>query len=65
MKVPTKPELWEEMKSKARATSKGSEPGRWSAHKAALAQREYTRRGGNWRSTDVAAKSINETIRGR
>ena len=48
MAQPTDPKLWEEAKKEQRATSEGSPPGRWSARKAVLAQREYERRGGGW-----------------
>lgn len=47
-KKPTKPALWEAAKKKARASSAGSEPGRWSARKAALAQLRYKKEGGGW-----------------
>jgi len=45
----TNPALWQRVKKKARATSEGSEPGRWSAQKAAIAQREYKKAGGGWK----------------
>lgn len=48
-KVPTKPNLWERIKKKARASSAGSPPGRWSARKAALAQLQYKKQGGGWK----------------
>ncbi len=46
--LPTNPALWEDAKKKARATSEGSEPGRWSARKSVLAQVSYAKRGGGW-----------------
>ncbi len=46
MAQPTDRALWDEVKKEQRATSEGSEPGRWSSRKAVLAQREYERRGG-------------------
>ncbi len=50
-KLPMNPALWEDAKKKARATSEGSEPGRWSARKAAIAQLDYKERGGTWTET--------------
>ena len=47
-KKPTKPDLWASIKKKARASSAGSPPGRWSARKSALAQLQYKKRGGAW-----------------
>ncbi len=48
-KRPTKPELWEAIHKKARASSAGgSKPGEWSARKSVLAQLEYKKRGGDW-----------------
>ena len=54
-KVPTKPELWESIIKKARASSAGSPPGRWSSRKAALSQREYEKQGGGWKTTKEGA----------
>lgn len=51
MSAPTKPKLWKSIKKKARASSAGSEPGRWSARKAALSQLEYDKQGGEWNKT--------------
>ena len=45
---PTKPELWQQVKKKYRATGEGSPRGRWSRRKAALARLEYQDRGGDW-----------------
>ena len=50
-KVPTNPALWEFIKKRYRASSKGGEPGRWSAQKAVLSQKQYEKRGGGWRKT--------------
>ncbi len=50
-KNPTKPALWAKAKRDARASSEGSEPGRWSARKAARAQLEYEKQGGGWTGT--------------
>lgn len=47
-KKPTDPKKWALAKRKARATSEGSEPGKWSARKAAIAQRQYEKWGGKW-----------------
>lgn len=54
-KAPTKPALWNAIKKKARASSAGSPPGRWSARKSALARREYEKRGGKWEATNQPA----------
>ncbi len=53
-KKPTKPALWAKAKRDARASSEGGEPGRWSARKAARAQLEYEKQGGEW--TDTAGR---------
>lgn len=50
-KRPTKPELWEAIHKKARASSAGSKPGEWSPRKSVLAQLEYKKRGGDWKTT--------------
>lgn len=47
-RVPTHPEMWDEITAEYRGTSEGSEPGRWSVRKAVLSQREYARRGGDF-----------------
>jgi hypothetical protein len=57
-KIPTKPALWKQIRDKVRATSEGSEPGRWSARKAALAQREYEKQGGEWKKTTASPSVI-------
>ena len=57
MAQPTDPKLWDEVKKEQRATSEGSEPGRWSARKAVLAQREYERRGGGWKPSPAPPRS--------
>ncbi len=49
MAQPTDPALWERVKKGQRETSEGTPPGRWSARKAVLAQREYERQGGGWK----------------
>lgn len=48
-KVPTNPALWELIKKKYRASSRGGDPGRWSAQKAVLSQALYKKRGGRWK----------------
>ena len=50
-KAPTKPELWESIKKRARASSAGSKPGEWSPRKSVLAQREYEKQGGGWKAS--------------
>lgn len=54
-KVPTNPALWGFVKKRARASSKGGEPGRWSAQKAVLAQKQYEKRGGGWKNVPIPA----------
>lgn len=49
-KAPTNPALWQAVRKKIRAGSEGSAPGRWSARKAVLAQLEYRRRGGAFKT---------------
>jgi hypothetical protein len=58
-RVPTKPALWELVKKRYRASSKGGESGRWSAQKAVLAQKQYEKRGGGWKKVSVPPKSKN------
>lgn len=58
MSTPTNPALWGRMKKQARATSKGSKPGRWSAQKAALARRAYENAGGKFASTKKAPRPV-------
>lgn len=48
MSKPKNPKLWQSVKKRARASSLGSEPGRWSARKAAAAQLQYEKEGGKW-----------------
>ncbi|MDP8952138.1 MAG: hypothetical protein M3N18_07875 [Actinomycetota bacterium] len=54
---PTKPQLWEQVKKKYRATTEGTPRGRWGRRKAALARLEYRDRGGEWKKTPGPGKA--------
>lgn len=50
-KEPTKPRLWEGIKSRLKAQGKGGAPGQWSARKSQLALLAYNKAGGGWKKT--------------
>lgn len=64
-RIPTDPELWERLKDQARATSLGSEPGRWSEQKSLAAQVAYHQQGGRFRYKtidDFSEEEIEATV---
>ena len=53
------PKLWETVKAEFLASSKGGNPGQWSARKAQLSVSEYKKRGGGYKGPKTeAAKSL-------
>ena len=44
--IKTNTKLWEDVKKQVTASSKGGEPGKWSARKAQLAVKLYKEKGG-------------------
>jgi len=44
----TDPKLWDEVKTEVTKSSKGGEPGQWSARKAQMAVQDYKSRGGGY-----------------
>lgn len=45
----TKPEMRKSLFNKIKASSKGGDPGKWSARKSQLLAREYKKNGGGYR----------------
>lgn len=56
----TDPELWERVKKKVTAGSKGGEKGEWSARKAQLAVAEYKKAGGGYKGKKRADNSLRQ-----
>jgi hypothetical protein len=52
----TKPELRERLKDKIMASSKGGDPGEWSARKAQLLAAEYEKAGGGYKGGKTASQ---------
>lgn len=54
----THPELWEKIKKKVTAGSKGGNPGQWSARKAQLAVKLYKEAGGGYEGKKSKSNSL-------
>lgn len=52
------PELWERIKEKVKAGSRGGKPGTWSAIKAMLASKEYKDQGGTYKGKKDSSKGL-------
>lgn len=52
------PDLWEKIKEKVKAGSKGGKPGQWSAIKAMLASKEYRDQGGTYKGKADESKGL-------
>lgn len=56
--VKNNPTLWENVKKQVTASSKGGEPGKWSARKAQLAVKLYKKKGGTYRGSRSRSNSL-------
>jgi len=52
------PELWKRVVSSVKASTKGGDPGEWSARKAQLAVSEYKKRGGGYEGPKQSDNSL-------
>jgi hypothetical protein len=52
------PKLWDKVVSEAKASSKGGDPGEWSARKAQMAVAEYKKRGGGYEGPKQSDNSL-------
>lgn len=57
------PKLWESIKNKVKAGSKGGPPGKWSARKAQISVAEYKRRGGKYIGKKSTSNSLTKWSR--
>jgi len=55
--IRTKPKLWESVKNRIKAGSKGGKPGQWSARKAQLSVAEYKKKGGGYSGKSAKPKN--------
>lgn len=55
--IRTKPRLWESVKNRIKAGSKGGKPGQWSARKAQLSVAEYKKKGGGYSGKSAKQKN--------
>ena len=56
--IKSNPKLWEQVKDKVTASSKGGEPGKWSARKAQIATKLYKEKGGTYRGSRSRSNSL-------
>lgn len=56
--IKSNPKLWEQVKDKVTASSKGGEPGKWSARKAQIAVKLYKEKGGTYRGSRSRSNSL-------
>ena len=54
------PKLWDKVVSEAKASSKGGDPGEWSARKAQMAVTEYKKRGGGYSGPKESDNSLSK-----
>jgi len=54
----TKPSLWNKVVSEVKSSSKGGDPGEWSARKAQLATQTYKKRGGGYEGSKSSDNSL-------
>ena len=61
--VKSNPRLWESVKKKIKAGSKGGPKGKWSARKAQLSVAEYKKRGGKYKGKKSSCNSLSKWSR--
>jgi len=54
------PKLWDKVVAEAKASSKGGDPGEWSARKAQMAVTEYKKRGGGYSGPKESDNSLSK-----
>lgn len=58
--IRTKPDLWSRVKAEVTRSSKGGQPGQWSARKAQLAVKLYKERGGKYIGRKSSRNSLHQ-----
>jgi hypothetical protein len=61
--IKTKPKLWESVKARVKAGSKGGPPNKWSARKSQLAVKLYKKAGGGYKGPKSSCNSLSKWSR--